>query len=89
MISVFLVDDHELVRTGIRRILEDVRGLRVLVKRWWRASSSVVQRQPVRCHFNGHEYAWHWRAGSNQKILRFNPDTKIIVLTVRLRPHFR
>lgn len=30
MISVFLVDDHELVRTGIRRILEDVRGLRVV-----------------------------------------------------------
>ena len=29
MISVFLVDDHELVRTGIRRILEDVRGLKV------------------------------------------------------------
>ncbi|MEF1212876.1 two-component system response regulator UvrY, partial [Vibrio alginolyticus] len=23
MINVFLVDDHELVRTGIRRIIED------------------------------------------------------------------
>ena len=30
LISVFLVDDHELVRTGIRRILEDVRGIRVV-----------------------------------------------------------
>lgn len=29
MISVFLVDDHELVRTGIRRIIEDVRGMNV------------------------------------------------------------
>ncbi|HDV5328761.1 TPA: response regulator, partial [Vibrio cholerae] len=29
MISVFLVDDHELVRTGIRRIIEDVRGMKV------------------------------------------------------------
>ncbi|MDF4531943.1 two-component system response regulator UvrY, partial [Vibrio parahaemolyticus] len=27
MINVFLVDDHELVRTGIRRIIEDVRGM--------------------------------------------------------------
>lgn len=29
MINVFLVDDHELVRTGIRRIIEDVRGMNV------------------------------------------------------------
>ncbi len=29
MINVFLVDDHELVRTGIRRILEDVRGIKI------------------------------------------------------------
>jgi two-component system invasion response regulator UvrY len=30
VIRVFLVDDHELVRTGIRRILEDVRGIKVV-----------------------------------------------------------
>ena len=30
VINVFLVDDHELVRTGIRRILEDVRGIKVV-----------------------------------------------------------
>ncbi|WP_061770813.1 LuxR C-terminal-related transcriptional regulator [Serratia symbiotica] len=29
MISVFLVDDHELVRAGIRRILEDIKGIKV------------------------------------------------------------
>ncbi|MGN2399694.1 hypothetical protein ACTFI8_01615, partial [Escherichia coli] len=27
MINVLLVDDHELVRAGIRRILEDIKGL--------------------------------------------------------------
>ena len=27
MITVLLVDDHELVRAGIRRILEDIKGL--------------------------------------------------------------
>ncbi|MGP7739719.1 hypothetical protein ACTZVQ_20170, partial [Klebsiella pneumoniae] len=26
MINVLLVDDHELVRAGIRRILEDIKG---------------------------------------------------------------
>lgn len=30
MISIYLVDDHELVRTGIRRILEDERGIKVI-----------------------------------------------------------
>ncbi|HCN1411938.1 TPA: two-component system response regulator UvrY, partial [Escherichia coli] len=27
MINVLLVDDHELVRAGIRRILEDIKGI--------------------------------------------------------------
>ena len=30
MIKILLVDDHELVRTGIRRILEDVQGFVVV-----------------------------------------------------------
>ena len=30
MINVLLVDDHELVRTGIKRILDDVRGFKVI-----------------------------------------------------------
>ena len=30
MINVLLVDDHELVRTGIRRILDDIRGFKVI-----------------------------------------------------------
>ncbi|PZR25157.1 MAG: response regulator, partial [Azospira oryzae] len=29
MINVLLVDDHELVRAGIRRILEDIKGIKI------------------------------------------------------------
>jgi len=29
LINVLLVDDHELVRAGIRRILEDIKGIKV------------------------------------------------------------
>jgi two-component system invasion response regulator UvrY len=29
MINILLVDDHELVRTGIRRLLSDVGGINV------------------------------------------------------------
>ena len=30
MIKVLLVDDHELVRTGIRRLIDDINGLEVV-----------------------------------------------------------
>ena len=30
MINILLVDDHELVRTGISRIIDDVRGMKVI-----------------------------------------------------------
>ena len=30
MIRVLLVDDHELVRMGIKRLLQDVQGLKVI-----------------------------------------------------------
>jgi two-component system invasion response regulator UvrY len=32
LINVLLVDDHELVRAGIRRILEDIKGLKLLAR---------------------------------------------------------
>ena len=30
MINILLVDDHELVRTGISRIIDDFRGMKVI-----------------------------------------------------------
>ena len=50
MINVLLVDDHELVRAGIRRILEDIKGIKVVGEsccgedavKWCRANSVDV-----------------------------------------------
>lgn len=50
MINVLLVDDHELVRAGIRRILEDIKGIKVAGEaccgedavKWCRANSADV-----------------------------------------------
>ncbi|VFS58081.1 Response regulator uvrY [Leminorella grimontii] len=50
MISVLLVDDHELVRAGIRRILEDVKGIKVVGEaqtgedavKWCRANEADI-----------------------------------------------
>ena len=86
LINVFLVDDHELVRSGIRRILEDVRGIKVVgeVSCGEDAVQFCRDNQPdvVLMDMNmpgigGLE--------ATRKILRKNPDIKIIVLTINIK----
>ncbi|WP_026960580.1 MULTISPECIES: UvrY/SirA/GacA family response regulator transcription factor [Aliagarivorans] len=89
MINVFLVDDHELVRKGIRRILEDVRGFKVIGEaqsgeeavQWCRQNqASVILMDMNMPGIGGVE--------ATRKILRYNPDAKIIVLTVHTENPF-
>ncbi|MCG7500185.1 UvrY/SirA/GacA family response regulator transcription factor [Vibrio sp. Of7-15] len=89
MIKVFLVDDHELVRTGIRRILEDVRGMKVVGEadsgeeavKWCRAEQADIVLMDMNMPGIGGLEA-------TRKILRFNPDVKIIVLTIHTENPF-
>lgn len=89
LIKVFLVDDHELVRTGIRRILEDVRGMKVVGEadsgeeavKWCRAEQADIVLMDMNMPGIGGLEA-------TRKILRFNPDVKIIVLTIHTENPF-
>lgn len=89
MINVFLVDDHELVRTGIRRIIEDVRGMKVVGEadsgenavKWCRANHADVILMDMNMPGIGGLEA-------TKKILRFNPEMKIIVLTIHTENPF-
>ncbi|PJC87892.1 two-component system response regulator UvrY [Vibrio sp. HA2012] len=89
MINVFLVDDHELVRTGIRRIIEDVRGMKVAGEadsgeesvKWCRSNHADVILMDMNMPGIGGLEA-------TKKILRINPDIKIIVLTVHTENPF-
>lgn len=83
MISVFLVDDHELVRAGIRRILDDVKGIKVVGEahcgedavKWCRTNNADVVLMDMNMPGIGGLEA-------TRKMLRYNPEIKIIVLTV-------
>lgn len=83
MINVLLVDDHELVRTGIKRILEDVRGVKVVgdaetgeeaVQFCRKHNPDAVLMDMNMPGIGGIE--------ATKKIIRFCPDTKVIFLTV-------
>lgn len=83
MIKILLVDDHELVRTGIRRLLADVPGLKVLgeaengedaIKFAREKQVDVVMMDAKMPGIGGLE--------ATKRMLRYNPDLKIIALTV-------
>lgn len=83
LINVLLVDDHELVRAGIRRILEDIKGIKVVGEascgedavKWCRANAvDVVLMDMSMPGIGGLE--------ATRKIARSTADVKIIMLTV-------
>jgi two-component system invasion response regulator UvrY len=89
VINILLVDDHELVRTGIRRIIDDVRGMKVIGEaesgekavKWCRSNDPDVVLMDINMPGIG-------GVDAMQRILRFNENAKIIMLTVHTENPF-
>lgn len=83
MINVLLVDDHELVRTGISRILMDERGIKVIGE----ASSGEEALQFCRQHepdvvLMDMNMPGMGGITATKRILHYCPDIKILALSI-------
>lgn len=83
MIKILLVDDHELVRLGIKRLLQDVSGLKVVgeagtgeeaVRLAKECIPDVVLMDVQMPGIGGLE--------ATRKMVRHNPDIKVLALTI-------
>lgn len=83
MINVLLVDDHDLVRTGIRHMLENVSGIKV-VGEAQSGEDAVKLAREVDPHVVLMDVKMPGIGGleATRKLLRFNPDLKILIVTV-------
>jgi two-component system invasion response regulator UvrY len=83
LIKVLLVDDHELVRMGIKRLLQDVQGLKVIAEAGTGEEAVLLAKELIpdvvvmdvqMPGIGGLE--------ATRKMIRHNPDIKILALTI-------
>jgi two-component system invasion response regulator UvrY len=82
LIKLLLVDDHEIVRIGIKRLLHDVTGIKVIGEVATGEDAVNITKQEIP-HVVLMDVQMPGIGGlvATRKILRNNPDVKVLVLT--------
>lgn len=85
MIKVLLVDDHELVRMGIKRLLQDVTGLKVIGEAG-SGEEAVLLAKDLNPDVVIMDLHMPGIGGleATRKMLRYNPEIKILALTMHV-----
>ncbi len=83
MINVLLVDDHELVRTGIRRLLDDVSGMKVYAEAQ-SGEDAIIEARKRRPDVVLMDVTMPGIGGleATRKLMQLYPDLPIIIVTV-------
>jgi len=82
VINVLLVDDHDLVRAGIKRILDDVSGMKVIAEARTGEEALRLGRQ-LKPHVVLMDVKMPGIGGfeATRKLLRIDPDIKVLIVT--------
>ncbi len=83
MINVLVVDDHDLVRTGIKRILDDASGIKVIAEARSGEEALRLGRE-LKPHVVLMDVKMPGIGGfeATRKLLRLDPDMKILIVTI-------
>ena len=83
MINVLLVDDHALVRVGIRRLLADVKGIKVVGEaKSGEEAIQLIRQLDVSVVLMDVKMPGIGGLEATRKLLRIKPELKIIAVTV-------
>lgn len=83
MIKVLVVDDHELIRTGISRLLADAEGIQVVgeAENGEEAIALVKEKRPQVVLMDAN-MPGIGGLEATRRLLRFDPDIKVIAVTI-------
>lgn len=83
MINILIVDDHDLVRTGIKRILDDISGMKVVGEaRTGEEAVKIAREVKPEVVLMDVKMPGIGGLAATRKLVQMDPDVKVVAVTV-------